>query len=126
MKINVGEVWKFNSHVASKQKYHLCLSIDGYFIFLNSPKSKSYLGDFEIDCAEITGLKPTPEGKSIASCSLVMTFSKSEIAKMNGQRIGSVSNKVLKELLIFVENLTTIEEETRDKIVDALGEYVGV
>jgi hypothetical protein len=120
-----GEVVRFKSDIAGKTKYHLCISMDDHFIFLNSPKSKSFVGDFEIDASDIVGIPPTPEGKSIASCSIVMQFTKQDLIQYNATCVGTVKPSVLKSLLLFVENLTTIEAETKNQIIDGLGDTVG-
>lgn len=120
-----GQIVKFKSDIAGKKKYHLCISMDDHFIFLNSPKPTAFIGDFEIDCADIVGLPPTPEGKSIASCSLVMQFSKQELVTFKAEMIGHVKPSVLKRLLLFVEDLPTIESETKNQIIDGLGDTVG-
>lgn len=120
-----GQVVRFRSDVAQKQKYHLCISMDDHFIFLNSPKNKRFIGDFEINSSDIDGLKPTPEGKSIASCSMVMQFTKQQLIDYNATCVGRVNQSVLSELLLFVEGLTTIETETKNKIIDGLGDTVG-
>jgi hypothetical protein len=91
-----GEVVRFTSDLAGKTKYHLCISMDDHFIFLNSPKSKSFVGDFEIDSSDITGLTPTPEGKSVASCSMVMQFTKKDLTDYKAKCVGSVKPVVLK------------------------------
>lgn len=121
----VGEVVGFYSDTAGKRKYHLCVSIDDHFIFLNSPKPASFVGDFEIDCCDITGLTPTPSGKSIASCNTVIKMTTAELLSYNATVVGVVANCILKDLLIFVESLTTIEEETKNAIIDGLGDHVG-
>lgn len=126
MTVRTGDVVRFYSNDVGKTKYHLCLSIDNHFIFLNSPKARSFLGDFEIDQADIKGLPPTPEGKSIASCSVVMQFSDAELKRLGAVVVGTVTNAVLRDLLLFVENLPTIAPDVRDTIVDALGDHVGI
>lgn len=121
-----GQVVKFRSEVAGKKKYHLCISMDDHFIFLNSPKPTAFIGDFEINSTDIIGITPTPTKKSIASCSLVMQFSRQELITLNAKVVGHVKGSVLKNLMLFVEELPTIENETKNKIIDGLGETVGI
>lgn len=125
MKVRTGEIYRFQSAVAGKQKYHLCLSVDRHFIFLNSPKAKSFPGDIEIDSKEITGLTPTPEGKSIASCSLVLHFTSADLQSLGATKVGDMSVSALKDILVGVEDLSTIAPEIRDQIVDALADFIG-
>ena len=57
-----GDVVGFWSDIAGKHKYHLCVHEDGLFLFINSPKRKSYPGDFNVLSDEITCLLATPKG----------------------------------------------------------------
>lgn len=120
-----GDVVRFNSDSAGKVKFHLCISVDNHFIFLNSPKIRSFAGDFEILSSDITGLAPTPEGKSIASCNTVMQLTSAQLIARNSKCVGTVKYAVLKRLLLFVEGLTTIETEVKNSIIDGLGDTVG-
>lgn len=121
----IGDVVRFRSADAGYAKYHLCVSNEGHFIYLNSPRAKSFLGDFEIGASEITGVPPTPSGKSIISCTKVLWFSANDLRDMRAAQVGRVTRSVLKRLLFFVEDLATLPPETRDPILDGLGDEVG-
>jgi hypothetical protein len=122
----IGDVVGFESAEAGKHKFHLCVSHEGHFIFLNSPKpGRSFLGDFEIQESLITGVPPHPDKKSIASCSLIMRLSDDQLRAIGATKIGEVNKSVLGELFEFVEALPTIAPETKDAILDGLGEWYG-
>ena len=42
----LGDVIRFQSIEANKVKFHLCISLDGHYLFINSPKLTSYPGDY--------------------------------------------------------------------------------
>ena len=100
-------VW-FWSDIAGKHKFHLCICPTGKFLFLNSPKARSYAGDFHVPSAEIP-LDPTPEGYSVVSCTQPMTISDRELSRLKAvTKKQRVSRKVLKDILEFVETLPTL------------------
>ncbi len=125
MHVAPGDVVHVFSPYAGKNKYHLCIGNDHFFIFLSSPKTRSFAGDFEIDGSKITGVPPTPEGKSIASCNTVMQIAGSDLRRLGAQVVGKVTLGVMRDLLAFVQHLPTIAPETRDCIVEELMDFLG-
>lgn len=120
----IGEVVGFRSAEVGKHKFHLCVSHEGHFLFLNSPKPKSFMGDFEIEASQITGVPVHPSGKTIISCTMVMRLDARELSKVGAKRCGQVDASVLRDLFLFVEQLSTLSPETRDAILDGLGDWV--
>lgn len=118
-----GDIVAFESNDANKRKYHLCISIDGYYIFLNSPKPASYPGDFIVSCTDLPGVPPTPSGKSIISCTLVMKKSDAELVKCKAKKLGSVKPSLLADLAIFVRTSPVLTEEEREIFFDAAGDW---
>ncbi|MGS1016452.1 hypothetical protein [Allosphingosinicella humi] len=55
-----------------------------------------------------------------------MKITPAELNELGAKVVGKVSNKTLRDLLEFVEKLTTIAPETRDVIVDELLNHLGV
>lgn len=119
----IGDVVRFESVVAGKRKFHLCVSLQNHFIFLNSPKRKSFVGDFAIDCADIAGLTPTASGKSIAACNLVLNYTDEQLHAISARKVGEVGREAMRGLFYFLENATTIDAETRDALLDGLGDW---
>jgi len=118
-----GDVVGFWSDIAGKHKFHLCICPTGKYLFLNSPKARSYPGDFHVPCSEVP-LDPTPEGYSIVSCGAPMAISDAELKKLKATTKGRVSNQALKDLVAFVESLTTLSQDEKDEIVDSLAEWL--
>lgn len=120
-----GEVVRFRSYVAGKTKYHLCISIRGAFLFVNSPKEKTYAGDFIVSCTEFPFLEPTESGKSVISCSLLVKMTEAELSHTRACCIGKVSPKLLREVIKFVEGSPVLSPEDKDFVLDELGDWVG-
>jgi hypothetical protein len=119
-----GDVVGFHSDIAGKHKFHLCICPTGKFLFLNSPKARSYPGDFHVPCSEIP-LDPTPEGYSVISCTPPMTISDAELARLGAKtKDRRVSSQVLRDLLEFVESLTTLSQDEKDEIIDGLADWL--
>jgi hypothetical protein len=118
-----GDVVGFWSDEAGKHKFHLCVCPTGKFLFLNSPKAKSYPGDFHVPCSEVP-LEPTPEGYSVVSCNDLMTISEVKLKQLKATTKGRISNVILKDLLAFVEELTILSQNEKDAIIDGLADWL--
>lgn len=119
-----GDVVRFTSVEAGKTKYHICVHLDGWFLFLNSPKQRAYRGDLVVPCSEIPFIPPTPSGDSIISCSLVMHKTATELRTAKAVRVGSISVALLRKILIFVENSPALSEEEKEKVLEGLGDWL--
>jgi hypothetical protein len=120
-----GDIVEFKSIEAGKFKYHLCVSISGHFLFLNSPKPwRNFPSDFKISSNVLPFLKPTPEGYSIVSCSKVMKKSDHDLKKSRAKKIGQLPINILRDLIPFIENCETIELETKNTIVSELADWL--
>jgi hypothetical protein len=118
-----GDVIEFYSNEAEKKKYHLCISLNSQFIFINSPKCVSYPGDFITPASDFPFLPPG-HANSVISCSLVMEKTEKDLKKLNAKKLGSAPVDTLKRLLKFIENDQTIPEETKEKILDGLADWL--
>jgi hypothetical protein len=118
-----GDVIEFWNDEAGKTKYHLCVHQDGSFLFLNSPKPKSYAGDFQIPSNEIDCLEATPQGYSIVSCTHITKRSPADLRRLKAKKLGKVSGKVLLRLIAFVEKTPVLALEDKDAIVDGLADW---
>jgi hypothetical protein len=119
----VGDVVAFWSTEAKKRKYHLCISFNGHYLFINSPKRQPFPGDFVVDCSELPFLTPTPSGKSIISCNLVMHFSAAELKLCDAKRLGAVTPELLGALVNFVMSSPVLSQNEKDSILDAAGDW---
>lgn len=121
---SIGDVIKFRSDVVGKKKYHLCISFENHFLFINSPKSKQFVGDFTICESDITGVPKGEHDFSVISCNLVLQYSNQDLRDMRATKVGSVKPEAIRSLLIFVEDLTTLPPDTKNAIMDGLGDWV--
>lgn len=119
-----GDIVAFESIEAGKRKYHLCISFDGHYLFLNSPKQQVYPGDLVVDCCEFPFLTPTPNGKSIISCNLVMKKTDAELAAVGARCLGKASSALLSTLIKFVVASPILTQEEKDAILEAAGDWV--
>ena len=120
----IGDVIKFRSDVVGKKKYHLCISFDNHFLFINSPKNKQFLGDYTIRESDITGVPKGEHKFSVISCNLVLQYSDQDLRDMRATKIGTVKPEAIRGLLVFVEELTTLTADTKNAIMDGLGDWV--
>jgi hypothetical protein len=114
-----GEVYRLRSGIANKPKYHLCISVGGGFLFLNSPKDRSWPGDLLVDGGDLPFLPPTPTGKSVVSCSLVVIIGAGELAR-RAELIGEAPRSLLLSIFEFVEEADFLTEEDREIILAGL------
>jgi hypothetical protein len=122
---STGDVVSFFSEEAEKRKFHLCISVGGYFLFINSPKSyRSFPTDFRVDARHLPFLEERPEGYSIVSCSLVMRKTRSELLKMKAKREGVMPVVIMRELFAFIEASDVIEPATKAQIIDELADWI--
>lgn len=124
MTYSPGDIVRFHSSHAGKKKYHLCVSVGGYFIFVNSKKRKTFAGDFVIPCTELPFLTPTKSGHSTISCTLIFNMSPRELRTKGAKKMGSISRELMTQLLSFAENSVVLTEEDKEIIVNGLGDWV--
>jgi hypothetical protein len=116
-----GDVVRFYNVSAQKKKFHLCLSLRGKFLYINSPKSRSFRGDFIVSCDEFPFLTPTESGMSVISCSMILTMSDQELQHLDATKLGSVKQALLEKLIRFVEASPVLSPDDKDAILDELG-----
>lgn len=120
----LGDVIRFYSIEAGKNKYHLCISLDGHYIFLNSPKQRIYPGDLIVPCKEFPFLPPTPSGDSVISCTIVMKKSNADLAEHGARKLGSVSIDLLRRVVRFVESSPVLTDEEKETFLNAAGDWL--
>jgi len=121
---SLGDVIHFYSNEAGKDKFHLCISLENHFVFLNSPKRQIYPGDFVVACSEIPCLTPTPSGESIISCTLVMKKSDSDLQCLGAKKVGSVSMNLMARIATFVRSSPVLTEDEKDAFCEAAGDWI--
>lgn len=118
-----GEVYRFFSDEADKPKYHLCISLDGCFLYVNSPRTKPFPGDFPILNADVPFLGTTETGQSIISCNYVVTMTPDEYRDKRAKFKGKVDPSLLRKLLVFIEECDAMSEEHLELALDGLGNW---
>lgn len=119
-----GDVVKFYSEAAGYKKYHLCLSLDACYFFMNAPRAKTFPGDLIISCDDVPFLPKTESGDSIISCSVLLKFTEGELAAYGAKKVGKVGSDVLMRVLEFVENGTVLSEEDKEIVLSGLGDWL--
>jgi hypothetical protein len=118
-----GDVIAFWSDEAGKRKYHLCISLDGHYVFLNSPKVTAYPGDYLVPCSDIPGVPATPSGMSVISCTLVMKKSDDDLKACQAKRLGVVKKTLLSDLAKFVMASQVLTEDEKEAFLHAAGDW---
>lgn len=119
-----GDVVQFFSYVAGKRKYHLCISLQGSFLFLNSPKAKTFRGDYIISSENIDCLPATESGRTVVSCSLVVKMTDEELQHVQAKKLGTIAPRILRDLIKFVEASPVLSPDEKDAIIEELGDWV--
>lgn len=117
---NPGDVVHFWSIEANKPKYHLCVSLGGHYLLLNSPNSIIYEGNLALPCSDFPFLAPTPTGETVICCTLVLAPSARTLAKVKPVVKGTVSRAVLLKIVSFVEDCDALSEDDREAILAGL------
>jgi hypothetical protein len=118
-----GDVIGFWSDDVQKHKFHLCVCPTGKYLFINSPKKRSYPGDFHVPSADVP-LEATPEGYSIISCTHLVKMTDGELARWKATTKGKLPARILRDLVKFVEGLSVLSSKERDAIIDGLADWL--
>ncbi len=119
-----GDVVRFHSYVAGKTKYHLCISLSGGFLFLNTYRNRSFSGDLVVPCSEIACLPPTESGKSVVSCSLIIRMDAEALNHGKATKLGVVNNSLLLDIIKYIEVSPVLSGEDKDFVLDGLGDWL--
>ena len=121
-----GEVWLWYSHIANKDKLHLCVSAEGLFLLLNTPKQKRYKADLTVPCATFPFLKPTECGESTVSCSTLVRETPAYVASRRGRMLGTASGAFLRQLHAHLKGSDGLIDEEKDLVVEELYNHLGI
>jgi hypothetical protein len=122
--MNLGEIylWVTNQAIGyeSRRKYHIYLCdagwrVDGHaFLFISKT---NYGGDYPIKSSDYRFL---PLETSYVSCNNIITYSESELQKLDQQPLGVLSKKHMVELFNFIAGSDTMEQWQIDLACKAL------
>ena len=77
-----------------------------------------------VSCSEIDCLPPTESGKSVISCSLLISMTDAELKHLKAEKIGSVSFGLLRRLTMFVEGSPVLSAEDKDAIIAQMEDVI--
>lgn len=117
---NPGDVVHFWSIDANKPKYHLCVSLGGHYLLLNTPNAITYEGNLVLPCTDFPFLNPTATGETVVCCTLVLCPTQQTLAKVKPVVKGTVTRAVLLKIVAFVEDCEALSEDDREAILDGL------
>ncbi len=104
-----------------KRKFHLCLSYDYDFVFLNTPKDKFFPSDYHIKAVDLSFLKPTATRLSSVSCAnLQAVGSDTQFRSFKPERLGNLATDILIEVLEHICNIGTATGEEIERLSDII------
>jgi hypothetical protein len=118
-----GDVVRFHSTIAGKEKFHLCLgrteqeTIFG-FLFLNS--GHGYKSDCILDDGQIPGLPKSPTGKSVVSFSLLVKVKEDKLAVLGATKTGAIDAHLAGELAAFAKRARSLTRHEQAFVVSVL------
>lgn len=118
-----GDVVRFHSTLAGKEKFHLCLGQTENetvfaFLFLNS--RPGYKGDCVLDDGEIAGLPKSPTGKSVVSFSQIIRVKEDKFSVLGATKTGEIDAHLAGELAAFAKVVKSLTRQERALVVSAL------
>jgi len=121
MNLDVGDVVRFYSPTAGKEKYHLCIYIGSdsepyNFLFLNS--GTGYKGDLILKNQEIPFLPPSKTGLSVVSCSTIVRIKKKAISSSSCKNLGKISKSVARRIDKLAQETDALTEIDRNCVLE--------
>ena len=119
----VGDVIRFHSTIAGKEKFHLCLGRTEHetifaFLFLNS--GSGYKGDCVLDDGQIPGLPKSPTGKSVVSFSLLVRVRDDKLPALGATKTGAIDAHLAGELAAFAKGVRSLTRQEQAFVISAL------
>ncbi|RUW43002.1 MAG: hypothetical protein E5W15_06965 [Mesorhizobium sp.] len=111
MAFNPGDIVLFESGVAGKMKFHLCICVQAdtelhSFIYLNS--EGGFRDQFVIDCARIPEVGESRTGDTVFDCPTVHRKSTAKLAGLRAKFICVLPKDVAAEFLPFARRITSM------------------
>ena len=118
-----GDVIRFHSTIAGKEKFHLCLGRTEHetifaFLFLNS--GSGFKGDCVLDDGQIPGLPKSPTGKSVVSFSLLVRVRDDKLPALGATKTGAIDAHLAGELASFAKAVGSLTRQEKAFVVSAL------
>jgi hypothetical protein len=119
----IGEIYEFYSAQAGYPKYHLCVrEISGVesacFLFLNS--KPGYKDSLVLVDTEIPGLRRSPTGFSIISCSMVLRANAHQLRVFSAKPVTKLPVEIARRLEAVIGRAKSLTADERRMILVAL------
>lgn len=118
-----GDVVRFHSPTAGKEKFHLCLGRMGgdlVFAFLHLNSKAGYKGDCILDDGSVPGLPKSPTGQTVVSFSVVVRMGDARLRMFGATRTGEIDSHVAGELAAFARKVAALTANERAFVAGAL------
>lgn len=112
----VGDVVRFHSQIAGKEKFHICLGRTANetifaFLFLNS--KYGYEGDCVLEDGQVPGLPRSTTGQSVVSFSLLVRMREDRLQKFGAAKTGKIDAHLAGELAAFCKTVRSLTREDK-------------
>lgn len=112
MAFNPGDIVLFESGVAGKMKYHLCLCVRGddelhSFVYLNS-EGTGFRDQFIIESNRIPEMPDSRTGETIFDCPTVHRKSTAKLAGLRAKFVCVLPKDVAEDFLPFARRITSM------------------
>lgn len=112
MTFSPGDIVLFESAVAGKMKFHLCICVRAEtemhsFIFLNSDGS-GFRDQFAIDCSRIPEMQASRTGSTVFDCPTVHRKTTAQLANLRSRQICRLPKDVASDFLPFAKTITSM------------------
>ncbi|MEL6647863.1 MAG: hypothetical protein AAFY35_03800 [Pseudomonadota bacterium] len=118
-----GDVVRFHSANAGKEKFHLCLGENSgnlIYLFLNINSKTGFAGDCVLEDGRIPGLPKSKTGSSVVSFSMVIRRSSEKLKLLGAVKTGKIDKELVGELLAFANSTRALADIDKPLVVEAL------
>jgi hypothetical protein len=122
-----GDVVRFHSPTAGKEKFHLCLCVsdsNGMCSFLHLNSGSGFAGDCILDDGAIPGLPKSPTGNTVVSFSQVVKMLPKKLKLFGAAKTGDISLEVAGELLAFARDCRALTDIDKPTVVNAFEKMI--
>jgi hypothetical protein len=121
--VSLGEIYEFYSTQAGYPKYHLCVREmspveSACFLFLNS--KPGFKDSLVLNDNEIPGLRSSPTGLSVISCSTVVRANSHQLRIFSAKHITRLPPEVARRLEEFVGSVKSLTSNEKKLVLAAL------
>lgn len=118
-----GDVVRFYSPTAGKEKFHLCLGCkdgDPVFAFLHLNSKSGYRGDYVLEDGQIRGLPRSPTDQTVVSFSVIVRMGEPRLKKFAATKTGEIDSHLAGDLAAFAKTVGALTAAERAFVVGAL------